>query len=69
MNAETAPRKTGEAKTARPGPSKDGTKHAWEPTDSQGHSMECSTCALAISIQEADRWDANLYAKCPGRKE
>lgn len=40
-------------------------KHDWEPTDSQGYSMECSKCGLAISIHQAESWNANLEADCP----
>jgi len=44
-------------------------KHTWEATDSQGHEMQCSVCALAISIHEGEGWDANIDAECPGRPE
>lgn len=42
-----------------------GREHSWEPTDSQGYSMQCSACAETYSLyDEAER---NVLATtCPG---
>ncbi|MDF2879632.1 MAG: hypothetical protein K0R54_189 [Clostridiaceae bacterium] len=38
--------------------------HEFEPTDSQGYSMECEKCGKPISIYEVEDWDKSLKEEC-----
>lgn len=40
--------------------------HDFEPTDSQGYSMECTKCGRTISISEDEDWNKGLEEKCKG---
>jgi len=42
-------------------------KHEWEPTDSQGQSMECVKCGRAVSIYEPEDWDKAHDEECPNK--
>lgn len=42
-------------------------KHDWEPTDNQGHSMECVRCGIYIGISEPEIWNEHLNAECTGK--
>lgn len=39
-------------------------EHKWNPTDTEGHSMECERCGLHISMYEADNWDEHIDGIC-----
>jgi hypothetical protein len=42
-------------------------EHVWEPTDSQGHSMECTVCGLAVSFfDEAPETGQDWVSGCAG---
>ncbi|MDR0286820.1 MAG: hypothetical protein LBI03_03805 [Clostridiales bacterium] len=41
------------------------TKHDWQPTATQGYSMECSTCGEAISIYNSKTWYELIDQSCP----
>ena len=43
--------------------------HEWEPTDTQGHAMECVNCGKFISIHDAERWDKSLKEECPKKSQ
>lgn len=40
-------------------------KHVFEPTDNQGHSMECLECGKSISIYLVNEWNKSIDEKCP----
>lgn len=42
--------------------------HIFEPTDSQGYSMECIRCGRVICIDESDCWDRALEENCSNLK-
>lgn len=39
--------------------------HTFEPTDNQGHAMECMMCGRFISIDNPADWDEGLSECCP----
>jgi hypothetical protein len=41
-------------------------QHSFEPTDTEGHSMECTKCGRAINIYSPEDWDKGLVEKCEG---
>lgn len=43
------------------------TAHEWEPTDSQGYSMQCSRCGESIYIEHPS-WDEKIDAPCRGQE-
>lgn len=38
--------------------------HVFEPTDTEGHSMQCIKCGRAISFYEPEDWANGLVEKC-----
>lgn len=42
-------------------------KHDFEPTDSQGHTMECTKCGRYVSVYNEDEtdWEKGLNEECP----
>lgn len=43
-------------------------KHQWEPSDNQGHNMDCLNCGESISFQDNERWNTELDAECSPKR-
>lgn len=43
-------------------------KHQWEPSDNQGHNMDCLHCGESISFQENEHWNATIDSDCSPKR-
>lgn len=41
-------------------------EHTWEPTDNQGHEMQCTSCHSEISIYDPETWNKEQSNDCSG---
>lgn len=43
-------------------------KHQWEPSDNQGHAVECTECGIGVSFLNTKEWNTTLHGACEGKK-